>query len=1013
MKSIVARHPLSIIVAVIVGLCVAVWAVVLPRASYSESPSVSLSAAVSDSAAASNAPAGAGSSDWPEGLGVNVTQYHNHASRDGLFVDPAFTRASAANLVRDTGFNGAISGNVYGQPLYIENGPGGQAMIIIGTESNNIYALNATTGAVIWQRTTAEIGTPATGLPCTNVTPEGIHGTPIVDLSTRTLYFDALIIPTTGGFRHMIYSVNVDTGATNPGWPVTPEGLVAPGPISFTSNVQGERGSLAIVGNRLYIPYGGRFGDCGSYHGWIVGVALNNPGDMLGWATPATGGGAWSVGGIASDGVTPFLATGNTFGTGGTWRGGEAIIRLQPGPVFSGQPQDYWAPTNWLSLDNSDTDLGGTGAMLVDVPGATPSELIVALGKDRNAYVLNRANLGGITAPIAQAGGVSGSAIIQAACTYQTSFGTNVSFRGSNSVGFFRINPSSPPTITTLPSVSQNGRGSPFVTTTDGTNETIVWAVGSGTGGTQRLNGYNGDTGQVIFNGGGANELMSGTRPFITGIVAHGRIYVAADNKVFAFTLPSGVATPTPTPAATPTPTQTPTPTPIPTPTPTLTPVPTPTRTPTPTPIPSATPSPVPEYDLQITQADSPDPVVRNQNLTYTLTVINAPTVMGGMACPTVRFNYPTGAAFGFVSAGGTNGYVGTPDITGVTFSGGCLTSLGGQPPVTATLTIVLSPSQFGTMTSLGSGVVVDPQNQWNESNENNNTAQTETTTVVVAGTTRFDFDSDGRADVSVFRPSDGNWYMLRSRDGFAASHWGLSTDKITPADYDGDGKTDVAVYRPSEGNWYVLRSSNGTLMGMNFGIAEDIPVPVDFDGDHIADVAVFRPSTGTWWINRSSIPGLLSAAFGQSGDIPVAADYEHLSRSELAVFRPSNGTWYYSNDFADPSHHFVSAQFGNSSDLVTPADIDGDGKTDIAVYRPSTGIWYWLNSSNGSFGAVQFGTSEDIPTAADYDGDGRADVAVFRPSNGAWYRLNSSNGAFFAVQFGTSGDRPAPAAFR
>ena len=76
------------------------------------------------------------------------------------------------------------------------------------------------------------------------------------------------------------------------------------------------------------------------------------------------------------------------------------MIRFQPGPIFSGNPSDYWAPTNWLQLDNSDLDLGASGPLLVDVPGATPSHLVVALGKDGNAYLLNRSNLGGVTAPI-------------------------------------------------------------------------------------------------------------------------------------------------------------------------------------------------------------------------------------------------------------------------------------------------------------------------------------------------------------------------------------------------------------------------------------------------------------------------------------------------------------------------------------------------------------------------------------------------------------------------------------
>ena len=153
----------------------------------------------------------------------------------------------------------------------------------------------------------------------------------------------------------------------------------------------------------VYSSYSGYVGDCGNYHGWVVGVDINNPSNVHGWATTAIGGGIWGHGGVASDGTNMFVVTGNTFNTGGNWMGGEAIIRLQAGPTWTGQPTDYWAPTNWFSLDNSDTDLGGVSATVIDVPGATPSQLVLALGKDRNAYLLNRNNLGGITAPVAQA----------------------------------------------------------------------------------------------------------------------------------------------------------------------------------------------------------------------------------------------------------------------------------------------------------------------------------------------------------------------------------------------------------------------------------------------------------------------------------------------------------------------------------------------------------------------------------------------------------------------------------
>src|SRR5213592_2611734 len=204
---------------------------------------------------------------------VNVTQEHNNPSRDGVYIDAAFTPSAAANLTRDLNFNGAISGNVYAQPLYIEGGTNGP-MIIAVTESNNVYALNATTGTVIWQRT--DIGPAVTsGLPCGNINPAGITGTPVVDLASRRLFFDALIDGATK--KHFIYSLEVDTGATTPGWPVDVNATAIYNGISFTSLVQNERGGLALVNGRVYVSYSGHAGDCGLYRGWVVGVDINNP----------------------------------------------------------------------------------------------------------------------------------------------------------------------------------------------------------------------------------------------------------------------------------------------------------------------------------------------------------------------------------------------------------------------------------------------------------------------------------------------------------------------------------------------------------------------------------------------------------------------------------------------------------------------------------------------------------------------------------------------------------------
>src|SRR6266403_3172870 len=392
----------------------------------------------------------------PANAQVNVTQKNNNLSRDGLYIDSAFTPGNAANLVRDLNFDGTIVGNVHAQPLYIEGGPNGP-MVIVATASNNIWALNATTGLVIWNRT--DIGPPVTsGLPCGDINPAGTIGTPVVDLASRSLFFDALIDGVTK--KHFIYSLNVDTGATNPGWPVDVNATAMYNGIIFNSLVQEERGGLALVNGVVYVAYSGYNGDCGSYHGWVVGVDINNPSNVNAWATTAVKGGIWGHGGVASDGTNMFVVTGNTTGTGGVWGGGEAIIRLQAGPFWTGMPTDYWAPTNWLSLDNMDTDLGGVSATVVDVPGATPSQLVLALGKDRNAYLVNRNNLGGITSPVAQLS--VGFVIGQSSATYTTSQGTYFVFRTGNTLKAYKITPTTPPTIVFAWSASPAGQGSPW-----------------------------------------------------------------------------------------------------------------------------------------------------------------------------------------------------------------------------------------------------------------------------------------------------------------------------------------------------------------------------------------------------------------------------------------------------------------------------------------------------------------------------------------------------------------------
>jgi hypothetical protein len=133
------------------------------------------------------------------------------------------------------------------------------------------------------------------------------------------------------------------------------------------------------------------------------------------------------------------------------------------------------------------------------------------------------------------------------------------------------------------------------------------------------------------------------------------------------------------------------------------------------------------------------------------------------------------------------------------------------------------------------------------------------------------DFDGDGRSDVSVFRPSEGIWYVMESGSNtFRATQFGQDGDKIVPGDYDGDGRTDFAVFRPSDRNWYFQRSSDNSFSAYQWGLATDKLAPGDYDGDGRTDLAVYRD--GIWFIVQSSNGSISYQHFGLSGDIPVAA---------------------------------------------------------------------------------------------------------------------------------------------
>ncbi|HVL28005.1 MAG TPA: VCBS repeat-containing protein, partial [Acidimicrobiales bacterium] len=169
---------------------------------------------------------------------------------------------------------------------------------------------------------------------------------------------------------------------------------------------------------------------------------------------------------------------------------------------------------------------------------------------------------------------------------------------------------------------------------------------------------------------------------------------------------------------------------------------------------------------------------------------------------------------------------------------------------------------------------------------------------------------------------------------------------KRPPADFDGDRDTDVSVYRPSTGQWFI---AGGNPAVVTWGAQGDVPVPADYTGDGRADPAVYRPSTGQWFIAGAN-PGVVS--WGAPGDVPAPGDYTGDARDDVAVYRPSTGQW-----FVAGSPGLVT--WGAQGDVPVPGDYTGDGRTDMAVYRPTTGQWFILG---GNPALVTWGAPGDVP---------------------------------------------------
>jgi hypothetical protein len=289
----------------------------------------------------------------------------------------------------------------------------------------------------------------------------------------------------------------------------------------------------------------------------------------------------------------------------------------------------------------------------------------------------------------------------------------------------------------------------------------------------------------------------------------------------------------------------------------------------------------------------------------------------------------------------------------------------------------------------------------------------------------KFDFDNDGKTDISIFRPDSGTWWILRSSDGGnQVFQFGNSSYKLAPGKFAGNGTgsnllipfgaTLPGGWDPQPRFFYTLMPNVDPppappMVQVCFPLGNeprDITAVDDYDGDGKDDRALW--CDGVWIIKSSNTNQTINEQFGLPTDKPVSADYDGDGKADLAVFRPSNGEWWIKRS----SNNTVQVtKFGLSTDRPVQADYTGDGKVDLAVWRPSNGAWYVLKSEDNSFYAFPFGTIGDIPVPGDYDGDGRTDAAVWRPSNNVWY-INRSSGGFNFTQFGATGDIPIPSVY-
>jgi outer membrane protein assembly factor BamB len=272
--------------------------------------------------------------------------------------------------VREQWTSLTLDGDVYTQPLVVGD------RIVLATENDTVYSLNAADGAIVWKRHLGE-PVPGSSLPCGDVDPVGITGTPVLDARTNRIFAVGLVRP----IHDVLFALDATTGRVVASARVDADGA--------DPAVQDQRGALALSHGTVFVPYGGRYGDCGDYRGRLVTVAVaaNGLGKLASYALPTQReGGFWAPPGpvIAPDG-SMYLASGNS-SSSSSYDYGNSVVRLTPNLRLV----DSWAPTDWAALNANDSDVGSTSPVLL------PGNRVFQIGKQGIGYLLDAHHLGGI-----------------------------------------------------------------------------------------------------------------------------------------------------------------------------------------------------------------------------------------------------------------------------------------------------------------------------------------------------------------------------------------------------------------------------------------------------------------------------------------------------------------------------------------------------------------------------------------------------------------------------------------